>query len=152
VINIFFFRTNESTCFLRVNDFSAIDNTTSSTKVISAGFNFTAFLENGINHIELLMAAKNHEEPKSLSPDATCELIITKDTEYESTEIANFKLSVDENGEITARDSIVHDKVKNEVRILEGYTKNENDYGFYKIRGVFILKDCLNGLGWMRLR
>ncbi|AYH17878.1 IdsF [Pectobacterium parmentieri] len=129
---LFSFKTYKSTCILRVNDLPAVDNTTIDSGTISAGFNLTAFLENGKNDIELLMAPQYHEDPETLYPDSSCQVIVTKDTETTSTEVANFKLTVNEKGEITASDSAT---TANSSKIFEGYTKNEKDYGFYKVRG-----------------
>ncbi|AOR64220.1 hypothetical protein [Pectobacterium wasabiae] len=126
------FKTYKSTCLLRVNDLPAGDNTTIPSKTMSAGFNLTAFLENGNNDIELLMGPQDYEDPKTLFPDSSCQVIVTKDTETTSTEIANFKLTVNEKGEITANDSAM---TANSSTVFEGYTKNEKDYGFYKVRG-----------------
>ncbi|MEI7172374.1 IdsF, partial [Pectobacterium parmentieri] len=126
------FKTYKSTCLLRINDLPAGDNTTIPSKTMSAGFNLTAFLENGNNDIELLMGPQDYEDPKTLFPDSSCQVIVTKDTETTSTEIANFKLSVNEKGEITASDSAT---TTNSSTVFEGYTKNEKDYGFYKVRG-----------------
>ncbi|AOR57564.1 IdsF [Pectobacterium parmentieri] len=126
------FKTYKSTCLLRINDLPAGDNTTIPSKTMSAGFNLTAFLENGNNDIELLMGPLNHKDPKTLFPDSSCQVIVTKDTETTSTEIANFKLSVNEKGEITASNSAT---TTNSSTVFEGYTKNEKDYGFYKVRG-----------------
>ncbi|WP_420064963.1 IdsF [Pectobacterium colocasium] len=129
---LFSFKTYKSTCLLRVNDFPAIDNTKIDSGTMSAGFNLTAFLENGNNDIELLMGPQDHKDPKTLYPDSSCQVIVTKDTETTSTEIANFKLSVNEKGEITASESV---NTANSATVFEGYTQNEQDYGFYKIRG-----------------
>ncbi|MEL7631832.1 IdsF [Pectobacterium aroidearum] len=126
------FNTYKSTCLLRVNDLPAGDNTTIPSKTMSAGFNLTAFLENGKNEIELLMGPQNHKDPKTLYPDSSCQVIVTKDTETSSTEIANIKLSVNEKGEITANGSVT---TANSSTVFEGYTKNEQDYGFYKVKG-----------------
>ncbi|AOR64219.1 IdsF [Pectobacterium wasabiae CFBP 3304] len=129
---LFSFKTYKSNCILRVNDLPAADNALIHSKTMSAGFNLTAFLENGKNDIELLMGPQNHKDPKTLYPDSFCQVIITKDTETTSTEIANFKLTVNEKGEITASDSVT---TANSSTVFEGYTKNEKDYGFYKVRG-----------------
>ncbi|MEQ9996915.1 IdsF [Pectobacterium versatile] len=129
---LFSFKTYKSTCLLRVNDLPAVDNTMLHSKTMSTGFNLTAFLENGNNDIELLMGPKNHKDPKTLYPDSSCQVTITKDTETSSTEITSFKLSVNEKGEITASDS---SSTVNSEKVFEGYTQNEQDYGFYKVRG-----------------
>ncbi|AOR57563.1 IdsF [Pectobacterium parmentieri] len=129
---LFSFKTYKSNCILRVNDLPAADNALVYSKTMSAGFNLTAFLENGNNDIELLMGPQNHKDPKTLYPDSSCQVIVTKDTETTSTEIANFKLTVNEKGEITASDSAT---AANSSTVFEGYTKNEKDYGFYKVRG-----------------
>ncbi|RKO74420.1 IdsF [Pectobacterium parmentieri] len=129
---LFSFKTYKSTCILRVNDLPAVDNTEMDSGTISAGFNLTAFLENGNNDVELLMGPLDHKDPKTLYPDSSCQVIVTKDTETTSTEIANFKLTVNEKGEITANNSAT---TANSSTVFEGYTKNEKDYGFYKVRG-----------------
>ncbi|AOR64222.1 IdsF [Pectobacterium wasabiae CFBP 3304] len=129
---LFSFKTYKSTCILRANDLPAIDNTEMDSGTISAGFNLTAFLENGNNDIELLMGPLDHKNPKTLYPDSSCQVIVTKDTETTSTEIANFKLTVNEKGAITASNSAT---TANSSTVFEGYTKNEKDYGFYKVRG-----------------
>ncbi|ACX89187.1 conserved hypothetical protein [Pectobacterium parmentieri WPP163] len=129
---LFSFKTYKSNCILRVNDLPATDNALVHSKTMSAGFNLTAFLENGNNDIELLMGPQNHKDPKTLYPDSFCQVIVTKDTETTSTEIANFKLTVNEKGEITANNSAT---TANSSTVFEGYTKNEKDYGFYKVRG-----------------
>ncbi|AYH06876.1 IdsF [Pectobacterium parmentieri] len=129
---LFSFKTYKSNCILRVNDLPATDNALVHSKTMSAGFNLTAFLENGNNDIELLMGPQNHKDPKTLYPDSSCQVIVTKDTETTSTEIANFKLTVNEKGEITANNSAT---TANSSTVFEGYTKNEKDYGFYKVRG-----------------
>jgi len=137
---LFSFKTNKSTCLLRVNDLPAVDNTTTASKKMSAGFNLTAFLENGANDLELLMGPKDYEDPKTLSPDSSCELIVTKDTEDSSTEIANLKLSVNEKGEITAKNSVNYAGGDKNTKVLEGYTKSEKDFGLYKLRTSIIIK------------
>ncbi|AOR64221.1 IdsF [Pectobacterium wasabiae CFBP 3304] len=129
---MFSFKSYKSSCLLRVNDFPAVDTGRAREGNLSAGFNLTAFLENGNNDIELLMGPQDYEDPKTLFPDSSCQVIVTKDTETTSTEIANFKLSVNEKGEITASDSAT---TANSSTVFEGYTKNEKDYGFYKVRG-----------------
>ncbi|MCL6350712.1 IdsF [Pectobacterium polaris] len=142
---LFSFKTYKSTCLLRVNDLPAIDNTTNDSGTMSAGFNLTAFLENGKNDIELLMAPQYHKDPKTLYPDSSCEVIVTKDTETASTEIARFKLSVNEKGEITASESV---NTANSSTVFEGYTQNEQDYGFYKVRGNLKI-DSLPRWAWV---
>ncbi|RRO06101.1 IdsF [Pectobacterium aquaticum] len=129
---LFSFKSYKSSCILRVNSLPAVDTGHAEQGTMSAGFNLTAFLENGKNDIELLMGPQDHKDPKTLYPDSSCQVIVTKDTETSSTEIANFKLSVNEKGEITASDSV---NTANSATVFEGYTQNEQDYGFYKIRG-----------------
>ncbi|MBA0169027.1 IdsF [Pectobacterium sp. CFBP8739] len=129
---LFSFKSHKSSCILRVNSLPAVDTGHAEQGTMSAGFNLTAFLENGNNDIELLMGPQDHKDPKTLYPDSSCQVIVTKDTETTSTEIANFKLSVNEKGEITASESV---NTANSATVFEGYTQNEQDYGFYKIRG-----------------
>src|SRR5690606_4888431 len=99
---LFSFKTNKSTCILRVNDIPAIENTLVYSGTISAGFNASAMLGNGSNYIELLMGGQDTDDPKTLFPDSSCELIISKDTKNIHTEIARFKLTVNEKHKITA--------------------------------------------------
>ncbi|MFP1963056.1 IdsF [Lonsdalea quercina] len=129
---LFSFKSNKSTCALRVNELSAADTTLASQGTMSAGFNLTAFLENGSNDIELLMGPQDYDNPKTLFSDSSCQVIVTKNTATSSMEIANFKLSVSEDNKITASDSVA---TANSSKVFEGYTKNEQDYGFYKVRG-----------------
>ncbi|WP_437215949.1 IdsF [Pectobacterium sp. LFLA-215] len=142
---LFSFKTYKSNCILRVNDLPAADNSLINSKIMSTGFNLTAFLETGKNDIELLMGPQNHKDPKTLYPDSSCQVIVTKDTATTSTEIANFKLSVNEKGEITASESV---NTANSPTIFEGYTKNEKDYGFYKVRGSLKI-DSLPRWAWV---
>lgn len=130
---LFSFQSHKSSCLLRVNDLPAADTGRAREGTMSTGFNLTAFLENGQNDIELLMAPLDHKNPKTLFPDSSCQLIVTKNTETISTEIAKFKLSVNENGRITASDSV---NTSNSATVSEGYTKDEKDYGFYKVTGT----------------
>ncbi|PWC09491.1 IdsF [Brenneria roseae subsp. americana] len=138
---LFSFKSYKSTCLLRVNDLPAVDNTTIYSGTMSAGFNLTAFLENSKNDIELLMGPQNHEDPNTLFPDSSCQVIVSKDTENTSTEIANFRLSVNEKGKITAGESANNGPNAVSSKVFEGYTKNEKDYGFYKVRGSLKIAD-----------
>lgn len=131
------FNTKKSTCILRVNDLPAIDSTRARLGTMSAGYNTTAFLENGKNKIELLMGPQDHEDPLTLYSDSSCTTIISKDTKNSSKTIATYKLNVDKEGNITAKDSFVDDGEKSDERVFEGYTKNENDYGLYKLESTF---------------
>ncbi|MBA0219826.1 IdsF [Pectobacterium brasiliense] len=142
---LFSFKSYRSSCILRVNSLPAVDTGHAEQGTMSAGFNLTAFLENGKNEIELLMGSQDHKDPKTLYPDSSCQVIVTKDTETTSTEIANFRLSVNEKGEITARDSVT---TKNSSTVFEGYTQNEKDYGFYKVRGALKI-DGLPRWSWV---
>lgn len=137
---LFSFKSYKSTCFLRVNNLPAVDNFSMSSGTMSAGFNLTAFLENGVNNIEMLMGALDYEKPETLAPDATCQLIVTKDTEDSSVEIANIKLSVNDKGEITAGASEKSVNNPNDIKLLEGYTKNEQDFGLYKVAAHITLR------------
>ncbi|MBJ7223029.1 MULTISPECIES: IdsF [unclassified Brenneria] len=142
---LFSFKTYKSSCLLRVNNFPAIDNATIYSGTMSAGFNFTAFLENGANDIELLMGPQNIEDSNTLFTDSSCQVIISKETRNTSTEIANFTLSVNNQGKITANGSAnytsgVSSGIFN-TEIWEGYTNDENDYDMYKLRSNLILRD-----------
>jgi hypothetical protein len=99
------FRTRESACMVRVNGFSLIDNFTSSSGTVTAGFNATAFLENGKNSIELLMGAMDPDDEKTLNTDSSCELTITQDTKDTSSTVTSIRLAVDKNRKITAQTS-----------------------------------------------
>lgn len=131
------FKTNKSTCILRINDFPAINSTKARLGTMSAGYNTTAFLANGKNRIELLMGPQKNDDPRTLFSDSSCMAIISKDTRDSSKVIASYKLNVDKEGSITAVDSSVDDSGKLEGRVFEGYTKNKNDFGLYKLESEF---------------
>ncbi|KLP46344.1 hypothetical protein [Enterobacter ludwigii] len=138
---LFEFKTYKSTCDLRVNDLSAANNVKASLGTMSAGFNSTAFLSNGNNTIELLMGPQIYKDPKTLYPDSSCEVTVSKDTKDKSTKIASFKLSVNEKGEITAKNSLNYNGSQFNSQIFEGYTKNQKDYGMYKLSSNLIVHD-----------
>ena len=138
---LFTFKSNKSSCGLRVNDFQALDTTNAEHGTMSAGFNSTAFLSNGDNYVELLMGPQKYKDPKTLYPDSSCEVIISKDTKDTSMEIAKFRLSVNEKGEITARNSSHYNGGQFNTQIMEGYTKNEKDYGLYKLSSNLLIND-----------
>ncbi|WP_343286295.1 IdsF [Serratia sp. 506_PEND] len=139
---IFFtFKTYKSSCGLRVNNLQALDTSKAVQGVMSAGFNSTAFLSNGNNTIELLMGPQIYKDPKTLYPDSSCEVTVSKDTKDRSTKIASFKLSVNEKGEITAKNSLNYNGSQFNSQIFEGYTKNQKDYGMYKLSSNLIVHD-----------
>lgn len=142
---LFSFKTNKSTCILRVNDIPAIENTLVYSGTISAGFNASAMLGNGSNYIELLMGGQDTDDPKTLFPDSSCELIISKDTKDLHTEIARFKLTVNEKNEITARESSHYDGGPYSSKIIEGNAVNNRSYhddnGLYKLSSNLIVHD-----------
>lgn len=138
---LFTFKTNKSMCDLKVNNIPAINNTEASLGIMSAGFNFTSFLSNGNNSVEILMGPQKYKDPKTLYPDSSCEVIISKDTKDTSTEIAKFRLSVNEKGEITARNSSHYNGGQFNTQVVEGYTKNEKDYGLYKLSSNLLIND-----------
>jgi len=145
---LFSFKTNKSTCILRVNGFPAIENSKAESGTISAGFNMTAFLENGDNDIEMLMGSLDYEDPDTLYSDSSCQITISKDTEESSVEMANFKLSVNDKGQITAGESTNFETGPFNSKVLEGYTRNEKDYGLYKLRSSLVVKG-LPGWSWV---
>ena len=137
---LFSFKSFKSTCLLRVNDLPAADNTTIFSRTMSAGFNLTAFLDNGENNIELLMGPQDPKDINTLLSDSSCQVIISKETKTTSEEIANFKLSVNDKGKITTNRSINHTSGMFGTEVLEGYTKNKKDYGLYKLVSNVVLK------------
>ena len=126
------FKATKSTCLLRINDLPGMNNTRSRSATLSGGYNTTAFVENGSNKIELLMGPEDHDDPKTLYADSSCEVVISKETKDAGEEVARYRLTVDEQGRITARES-------DGGTLTEGYTKNENDYDLYKLAGHFSL-------------
>ncbi|MBJ7223031.1 MULTISPECIES: IdsF [unclassified Brenneria] len=142
---LFSFNSHKSSCILRVNNFPAIDTSNAEQGTMSAGFNLTAFLENGANDIELLMGPQDHKDPNTLFADSSCQVIISKETENTSTEIANFTLSVNNQGKITADGSTNYTRAVSSgifnTEIRENYTKDEKDHGLYKLRSNIILRD-----------
>lgn len=134
------FKTNKSTCLLRINDFPAIDSTTADFGTMSAGYNTTAFVENGKNKIELLMGPQDHSDPKTLFSDSFCQVVISKDTKNDNLEIARYILSVNSKGDITAGKSSNYNRNEVSDKIFEGYTKKANDYGLYKLECNFFIK------------
>ena len=137
---LFSFKTYKSTCLLRVNDFPAADSTTADFGTLSAGFNLTAFLENGPNTIELLMGPQDHADPDTLYSDSSCKLTVSKDTKDNSETLAEFALTVDANGHITAKESADYQGGAFHSRVLEGTTKNPNDFGLYKLESTVTAK------------
>lgn len=131
----FTFKTNKSTCLLRINDLPIIDNTDIYSGTMSAGYNITPSLENGLNHIKLLMGPQNYEDPKTLFADSSCEVTIyRKENDTEST-VANYKLIVGDDGKILSQSvSSVESKTAN---LREGYSNDEGDYGLYKVSDNF---------------
>lgn len=142
------FKTNKSTCLLRVNDFPAIDSTKARLGTMSAGYNTTAFLENGKNKIELLMGPQVNDDPKTLFSDSSCQVVISKDTIETSDEVAKYILNVNGEGNITAKNSVVNNNGKLDIKVFEGYTKNKNDFGLYKLEGNVIVAG-LPGWSWV---
>lgn len=127
------FKATKSTCLLRINDLPGMDNTRSRSATLSGGYNTTAFVENGSNKIELLMGPETHDDPKTLYADSSCEVVISKETKDTGEEVARYRLSVDDRGKITAGKTAGN-------RVTEGYTQNENDFGLYKLEGLFTLQ------------
>lgn len=132
-IYLFSFKSVKSTCILRVNDLPAIDTNGARQGTMSAGFNFSAFLENGSNRVELLMGPQNPKDPDTLYSDSSCEVVVSKDSVDKSAQIANFRLSVDRDHKITGKNSAGDNTGSSSPRFLEGFTQNKNDYGMYKL-------------------
>lgn len=132
-IYLFSFKSIKSSCILRVNDLPALDTHGAKQGTISAGFNFSAFLENGSNRVELLMGPLNLKDSDTLYSDSSCEVVISKDSIDKSVQIAKLKLIVDQDNKITGKNPEVNNSGSSNPRILEGVTKNKNDYGMYKL-------------------
>lgn len=143
----FSFKTKKSTCLLRINGLPTIDNATIPSGTMSAGFNITPYLENGANHIELLMGPHDSKDPTTLYPDSSCEVIFRKIKDGISDEISSYKLVVDDHGKITSKKS-ASEKSK---YYAEGYTRQKNDYGLYKIRDAIIIEG-LPAWSWVNAR
>ena len=136
---IFSFKTHKSTCILRVNNFPAVDSVRADQGTMSAGFNLTAFLEDGSNNIELLMGGVDFEGPKTLFSDSSCEVVISKDTHDSSVKIAEFKLNVNDKGEICAGESMGYKGGEFSSKIVEGFSNSKVDFGLYKAQSDIIL-------------
>lgn len=136
---LFSFKSNKSACMLRVNGLPAVDSFTAVQRTISAGFNLTAFLSDGVNEIELLAGPQNYEDPKTLYQDSACEVIVSKDSKDTNIEIARLKLSVNEKGEMTAAESAHYNGSIFNSKIIEEFTKDEDDQGLYKAKSNLIL-------------
>lgn len=105
---------------------------------MSAGFNITPYIENGVNHIELLMGPQDSKDPKTLFPDSSCEVIFSKSNNNITDKISAYKLIVNEQGNISALKPTAENSIYDN-KAVEGYTKNENDYGLYKVHGDIII-------------
>lgn len=124
---------------MKVNDIPAIENTRILSGTISAGLNASAMLGSGNNKIEILMGAQDIDEPnKTLYPDSSCELIISKDTKDLHTEIAKFKLTVNDKHEITARESLHYDGGTYNSKVIEG-NENLDGYVLHKLNSNLIV-------------
>lgn len=128
------FASNKSTCLLRVNDFPGGDSTLADLRTVSMGFNTTAFLENGVNDVELLMGPMDHNNPDTLYKESRCEVTFTNEEKNHSHVLATFRLEVEKNKIIsqTQYDSNRAD-VGNEAN-FEGYSSEKGDYGLFKIK------------------
>ncbi|WP_130099905.1 IdsF [Siccibacter turicensis] len=133
------FAVNKSTCVLRINDIPAIDTHLASQGTMSAGFNFSSFLENGANRVEILMGPQNPNDENTLYADSSCYVDITKDSEEKSVTLARYKLTVDKDGRINAHRSDDYNGGRHHTKILEGITKNKNDYGLYKLESDLLV-------------
>lgn len=146
----FSFKSKKSTCLLRINDLPTIDNTTIPSGTMSAGFNITPYLENGANRIELLMGPQDNEDPKTLFPDSSCEVVLSKDDDGVTNEMSAYKLIVNDKGGIAAFKSSIENNVYNQ-KVVEGYAENDNDYGLYKVRGDVVIEG-LPTWSWINAR
>ncbi len=102
------FKTQRSTCVVRINGIMALDNIESRTGTQSSGFNMTAFVENGQNTMELLMGPLSFEtDSEGLYSDSWCEATLTKTAPYdeEGVVISHIKLTVDDKGNVTTQES-----------------------------------------------
>lgn len=133
---VFTFASHKSTCILRVNDLPAFDNTTDDDGTLSAGFNLTAFLENGDNKVELLMGPQDVQDPQTLFADSSCSVNVIHDTANGSARLASYRLTVNDSNKITAVDSVNYVAG---AKATEGYTSSESDFGLYKLQGEIVL-------------
>ncbi|EOG5373763.1 IdsF [Cronobacter turicensis] len=142
---LFSFKSSKSTCLLRANDLPAFDNTTDDDGTIAAGFNMTAFLENGKNDIELLMGPQDVKQPQTLWADSACQVTISDDTTDNSVKLADYSLTVNGKKEISAVNTVIY---ATGTKTFEGYTPSDDDYGLYKMKGVITL-DRLPEWSWV---
>lgn len=138
---LFSFKSNKSTCILRVNNFPAVDSVRATQGTMSAGFNLTAFLDDGANDIELLMGGIDYDDPKTLFSDSSCEVTISKDTNDSSVKIAEFKLHVNNKGEISASESGDYNGGAFNSKVIEEISNEKVDFGLYKARSTLLLSD-----------
>jgi len=106
---------------------------------MSAGFNFSSFLENGANRVEILMGPQNPNDENTLYADSSCYVDITKDSEEKSVTLARYKLTVNSDGRINAHRSDDYNGGHHHTKILEGITKNKNDYGLYTLESDLLV-------------
>lgn len=134
------FKSNKSTCILRVNDLPAADSTVANLRTVSLGYNSTAYLENGKNKVELLMGPMNHKDPSTLYKNSSCTVVFSKNTEHSSEELAVFSLNVNEENKISAANSVNHTSLNYGKSIYEGYSKSDKDFGLYKAESELIVR------------
>ncbi|MBD2812824.1 hypothetical protein ID853_18590 [Xenorhabdus sp. Vera] len=103
------FNTQRSLCVLKINGIITLENTSSRKGTESSGYNISAFLENDSNKIELLMGRKSFDRDNDkFHKESWCEATIRKVTSYDEKGqiISNIKLTVDDNGNVTTKNSI----------------------------------------------
>ena len=119
-----------------------MDSSTNRSATLSDGYNTTAYVEKGSNKIELLMRPETPDDPNTLFAASSCEVAISKENKDTGEEVARYRLSVDDQGKITARESAGGP-------LTEGYTQNKNDFNLYKLEGHFSLQG-LHEWNWVK--
>ncbi|WP_045959327.1 hypothetical protein [Xenorhabdus poinarii] len=103
------FNTHRSLCVLKINGMLTLENISSRTGTESSGYNISAFLENGYNTMEVLMGRKSFDKGnEKFHPESWCEATIKKVSSHgdQGEMISNIKLTVDEHGNVTTKNSI----------------------------------------------
>lgn len=96
------------------------------------------------------MGSQDNEDSKTLFPDSSCEVVISKDDDGVTDEISAYKLIVNDKGQIAAFKNSTENNIYNQ-KVVEGYTENKNDYDLDKVRGDIAIKG-LPTWSWVNAR
>ncbi|ENU6822772.1 hypothetical protein ACRB0I_005069 [Escherichia coli] len=102
---LFSFKTTRSGCMFKINGFPITNNFNYNSGTITTGGSLTAFANNGLNKVELMMGPIDPDDNSTLYNDSSCKLVITKDTLNTSQLVTDITLSVDKDNKIVASSS-----------------------------------------------